>query len=229
MTADAVVRGILLDLDGTLLDTAPDLVTAVNHTLEQAGLPPCPAPDIIPLISEGAAAMLRRGLGLHADRLDQWLDHMLDFYESHVAVQTRYFDGIETLLNELDQADVPWGIVTNKLARFTRPLLAAVSLDGRTRCVISGDTTAERKPHPLPLLEAARRLALAPGECAYIGDSRADMEAGRRAGMKTIAALYGYLKPEDKPEDWPADEFIPHPNALIARLRESGLLARGGT
>ena len=228
MTADAVVRGVLFDLDGTLLDTAPDLVAAVNYTLEQATLPRCPASLLTPLISHGAAAMLGRGLGTHRERLDELLDGTLNFYESHVAVQTRFFEGIETLLSELDRMSMPWGVVTNKLTRFTQPLLAAFGLNGRAHCVISGDTTARRKPDPLPLLEAARRLALTPTKCLFVGDARTGMEAGRRASMRTLAAVYGYLATEDSPEDWPADGLIRHPSMLLDWLGKGALPARGG-
>lgn len=211
MTDWPAIRGVLFDLDGTLLDTAPDLIAAANHALEVAGSPACPDAVLTPLISRGAAAMLARGLGDPGKLNHECLDWMLDYYAAHIAVQTRFFDGMERLLHELDQMAVPWGIVTNKLTRFTEPLLAALGLDVRAGCVISGDTTAERKPHPRPLLEAAHRLGVAPGNCVYVGDSRTDMEAGRRAGMRTLAATYGYLAPDDLPEDWPADELIDTP------------------
>lgn len=213
------IRGVLFDLDGTVLDTAPDLIAAANHALAVAGSPACPRTVLTPLISHGAFAMLQRGLGEQSKLIDECLIWMLDYYANHIAVHTRYFADMEGVLHELDRSAVPWGIVTNKLTRFTEPLLAAFGLDFRARCVISGDTTAERKPHPLPLLEAAHLLGLAPSECLYVGDSRTDMEAGRRAGMRTLAARYGYLAPEDVPEDWPADDLIDTPAGVTEWVR----------
>lgn len=218
MTRRNPIRGVLFDLDGTLLDTAPDLVFAVNAALQQGGCAPRPADELKPLISEGAPAMLRGGLGEQAAEFEPLLERMLDIYEHNIAVHTRFFEGIEEVLEFLDHAALPWGIVTNKLSRFTNPLLQALRIDRRTGCIVSGDTTAERKPHPLPLLEACRRLRREPSECVYIGDAAQDITAGRRAGMATLAAAYGYVRGDDSPEEWGADGLIRRPEDLIPWL-----------
>jgi 2-phosphoglycolate phosphatase len=230
------VAAVLFDLDGTLLDTAPDLVFALNAALEEAGLPVCPEDEVKPFISGGARAMLGywfakkveekpffnsphptplpKGEGTE-DLFELLLERMLDLYEAHVADRTRFFDGMETVLEELESRSLPWGIVTNKVSRFTDPLADALNLAGRSGCIVSGDTTAEKKPHPLPLLEASRRLGREPGRCVYIGDAAKDMEAGRRAGMATLAALYGYIAANDEPVGWGADGFLAEPRELL--------------
>lgn len=233
-TARPPVAAVLFDLDGTLLDTAPDLVFALNTALAEAGLPACPPEAVKPYISGGARAMLRYVFdesGI-SDSLpytlvpqpekeplfEPILHSMLQLYEDHVADRTRFFDGVETVLDELDARGLPWGIVTNKTRRFTDPLVEAVSLSGRTRCIVSGDTTAEKKPHPLPLLEATRRLGFGPERCIYVGDAAKDMEAGRRAGMTTLTALYGYIGADDEPERWGADGMLARPLDLLSWL-----------
>ncbi len=228
------ISGILFDLDGTLLDTAPDLVAAINAALTEAGLPPCPAAEAKPFISGGARTMLGYWLVKTVEQrpvypypqanavspanqplFNRLMDRMLDHYAAHVAQHTQFFEGMEAVLDELDDRRLPWGIVTNKQSRYTGPLAAALALDGRTACIISGDTLAECKPHPLPLLEASRRLGVPAGQCVYIGDAARDIEAGRRAGMSTLAALYGYLAEEDDAAAWGADATLDCPRDLL--------------
>ncbi|BBL75642.1 HAD family hydrolase [Methylomagnum ishizawai] len=217
-TAPAITA-VLFDLDGTLLDTAPDLVFALNAALAEAGLPPCAATAVKPHISGGARAMLGHALGRPvAAAGEPLLQRMLDLYQTHLADRTGLFEGMDTVLAELDARGLPWGIVTNKRRRFTDPLAAALRLTPRTACIVSGDTTAECKPHPLPLLEASRRLGHAPERCVYIGDAAKDMEAGRRAGMTTLAAWYGYIAADDNPLGWGADGHIHRPLDLLAWL-----------
>jgi 2-phosphoglycolate phosphatase len=239
MTAPPTVSAVLFDLDGTLLDTAPDLIFALNASLAEAGLPPCPPEEVKPYISGGARAMLnhvfarkgRSGFSLtkpgeeagptgngEAEEFDRLLHRMLDLYEIHLADRTRFFDGVETVLDALDARGLPWGIVTNKTRRFTDPLADALNLTGRSGCIVSGDTTAEKKPHPLPLLEASRRLGHDPERCVYIGDAAKDMEAGRRAGMATLTALYGYIAADDEPGHWGADGLLAAPEDLLTWL-----------
>ena len=226
------VAAVLFDLDGTLLDTAPDLLFALNAALAEANLPACPGEGIKPHISGGARAMLRyvfaeNGIPMACpatetpggeSRFDTILQRMLSLYQEHVADLTRFFAGMETVLDELDARGLPWGIVTNKTRRFTDPLVTAVSLAARTPCIISGDTTSEKKPHPLPLLEASRRLGRGVESCVYVGDAAKDMEAGRRAGMATLAALYGYIGADDEPERWGADGLLARPADLLSWL-----------
>lgn len=228
------VAAVLFDLDGTLLDTAPDLVFALNAALAEAGLPTCEPAAVKPCISGGARAMLAHALAQAGRREFQptrlaettvfsageaaLLHRVWDIYQDNLAERTRFFDGMDTVLDALDAQGLPWGIVTNKTRRFTEPLAAALDLTRRAACIVSGDSTAEKKPHPLPLLEASRQMGLAPGRCVYLGDAAKDMEAGRRAGMATLAALYGYLATDDEPETWGADGRIAAPVDLLAWL-----------
>lgn len=220
MAENPTVSAVLFDLDGTLLDTAPDLVFAANAALAEADIPPRSVDELKPPISGGAAAMLRCAFNGDCEQMlfDRVLQRTLELYQAHVADRTRFFDGIESVLDELERRGLPWGIVTNKMSRFTDPLLAKLNLADRAGCVISGDTTAEKKPHPLPLLEASRRLKLAPEACVYVGDAPGDAEAGRRAGMTTLTALYGYIAAGDTPRDWGADGLLATPCDLIPWL-----------
>lgn len=226
------VDAVLFDLDGTLLDTAPDLVFALNRALAEAGLPACPEDALKPRISGGFRAMLAYALSAKPDtrdlfccakpgsdageeEFDRLLHRAWQLYQAHLADQTTFFDGMEAVLDALDEQGLPWGIVTNKTRRFTEPLAEALNLTARTVCIVSGDTTPEKKPHPLPLLEASRLLGREPGRCVFIGDAAKDMEAGRRAGMTTLAALYGYLAADDEPAAWGADGALARPLDLL--------------
>lgn len=213
-------RAILFDLDGTLLDTAHDLAFACNTAAREAELTPQPLQALKPLISGGAAAMLAYTLTQsrkEAD-FDSLMERMLELYEENIAVHTRFFEGMESVLDELERRGLPWGIVTNKITRFTHPLLSKLELLDRPGCVISGDTLPEKKPHPAPMLEACRRIGSIPGECIYVGDARRDMEAGKNAGMKTLAALYGYVAEDDPAQTWGADGLLDDPRDLLKWL-----------
>ncbi|MGZ8219732.1 HAD family hydrolase [Methylomagnum sp.] len=230
------VTAVLFDLDGTLLDTAPDLIFALDGALAEAGLPTCPADEVKPYISGGGRAMLTYALarptasakdqfccvprtaGPGEEDFERLLRRMLNIYQVHLADRTRLFDGMETVLDSLDERGLPWGIVTNKTSRFTDPLAEALNLAARTACIISGDTTPEKKPHPLPLLEASRRLGHDPARCVFIGDAAKDMEAGRRAGMTTLTALYGYIPADYDAEIWGADGWLNDPEDLLIWL-----------
>jgi phosphoglycolate phosphatase len=220
MALNRTVSAVLFDLDGTLLDTAPDLVFAANAALAEADIPPRSMDELKPCISGGAAVMLRCAFnGDYEPALfDRVLQRTLELYQIHVADRTRFFDGIESVLDKLEWRGIPWGIVTNKMSRFTEPLLEKLNLADRAACVISGDTTAEKKPHPMPLLEACRRLNLTPEQCVYIGDAPGDVEAGRRAGMTTLTALYGYIAADHAPHEWGADGLLAVPQDLIPWL-----------
>jgi 2-phosphoglycolate phosphatase len=216
MALRTVIGCVLFDLDGTLLDTAPDLADACNSALETAGFAVHSEETLKPFISGGAAAMLRHAEPeLDDTRFSALLENMLEIYQQNIAQRTRFFEGIDTVLDELDRRGTPWGIVTNKYRRFTEPLLAAMDLAQRTPCIISGDTLPEKKPHPMPLLEASRLLARPPDSAVYIGDARRDIEAGRNAGMSTLAAAYGYVNANDPAAAWGADEQIYKPLELI--------------
>jgi phosphoglycolate phosphatase len=143
------------------------------------------------------------------------VNRMMTYYEQNPADHTRYFEGMESVLDHLEGRGIPWGIVTNKRSRYTQPLTEALEIHLRTPCIVSGDTTAESKPHPLPLIEASGRLGIDPAYCVYIGDAARDIEAGRRAGMMTLAALYGYINANEDIEGWGADDALEVPTDLI--------------
>jgi 2-phosphoglycolate phosphatase len=216
----AAPRAILFDLDGTLADTAPDLAAAVNLLRSVRGLEPTPYAVLRPTASAGARGMIGASFGLtpqdpgYAELVAGFLDN----YGAALAVNSRLFDGVPELLSALAELGLTWGVVTNKAARFTDPLIGRIGL-GNAGCVISGDTMAHPKPHPAPLLEAARRLALAPGQCWYAGDDLRDIEAGRAAGMTTIACGWGYCGPVE-PRAWGADYLMDTPAALLGLIKD---------
>ncbi len=214
------LQGVLFDLDGTLLDTAPDLIHACNTAVVEAGLEPQALPSLRPMISGGAYAMLKLTLNANARKadLDSLEERMLSIYRENIAVHTQFFDGMGDVLDELESRGISWGIVTNKLSCFTDPLLESLGLHTRSGCVISGDTLPEMKPHPMPMLEACRRIGRSPTACVYIGDARRDIEAGKNAGMATLAALYGYIPENDPPHAWGADGLLHQPSDLLAWL-----------
>lgn len=212
-------RAILFDLDGTLADTAPDLAGAVNRLRAARGLDPTPYDQLRPFASAGARGLLGVSFGVKPgdDQYEALRVAFLDEYESAMVDQSRLFDGVHEMLTALETRGVAWGIVTNKAARFTDPLVPLIGL-GRAACIVSGDTTAHAKPHPAPLLEAARRVEVDPRECWYVGDDLRDIQAGRAAGMATVAAAWGYCG-KDGPATWGADAELATPLALIDLLQ----------
>lgn len=208
-------RAILFDLDGTLADTAPDLAAAINLMRSRAGLAPTPYEVLRPTASAGARGMIGASYGIAPGEsgYEPLKTGFLDNYEAALAVESRLFDGIPALLDGLTSLGLPWGVVTNKAARFTDPLVGQIGLSA-AGCVISGDTMPHPKPHPAPLLEAARRLDLAPESCWYVGDDLRDIQAGRAAGMRTIACAWGYCGPVE-PLSWNADYLLETPAALL--------------
>jgi phosphoglycolate phosphatase len=214
------VRAVLFDLDGTLADTAPDLGNALNLQRIARGLEPMPLEKLRPVVSQGARGLLRAGFGLLPEHAgyEAMRDEFLELYAGNLFRETRLFDGMSALLDSLDGRGTPWGVVTNKQHRFTAPLIEALGLARRAACVISGDTCARAKPHPDPLLEAARRLGMAAEACLYLGDDERDMVAGRAACMLPVVALYGYLGENTDPRRWDADHAIEHPLELLALL-----------
>jgi len=214
MTAAAAM---LFDLDGTMLDTAPDMGGALNRLLEEQGHAPLSAAVIRPVVSHGAARLVKLGFpGTDGDEFERLRLRFLDLYSRHLAVETLPFPGLLELLDELERRSVPWGIVTNKPGWLTDPLLDQLGLSARAGCVVSGDTVAERKPHPLPLLHAAGLIRVAPEACVYVGDAERDIQAGRAAGMRTVVAAYGYLGDGDSPASWNATGIIDHPQQLLS-------------
>lgn len=215
-----MTRAVLFDLDGTLADTAPDLGFALNRQREHHGLPPLPLEAIRPHASHGARGLLEAGFGLFPGDPEfiAFRDEFLDLYAERLCQDTRLFPGMEALLAALESDGIPWGIVTNKSTRLTEPLLASLALRERAACIVCGDTCARAKPHPDPLLEASRMLAIPPAACVYLGDDRRDMEAGLAAGMRVAVAGYGYLGVDSDPVAWGAHFRIESPQELLAHL-----------
>ena len=209
-------RGVLFDLDGTLLDTARDMAEALNRLRIAEGLEQLPFDRVRPLVSHGAPRLIRFAFGEpEGERYESLRTRFLDFYSGALAVHTRLFDGFERVLDAVESAGMRWGIVTNKPGWLTAPLLEQLGLTPRCGCVVSGDTLAERKPHPLPLLHAAGLLGLEPGECVYLGDAERDVQAARNAGMIPLVAGFGYLGATDDPEAWGPEAIFARPEELI--------------
>jgi phosphoglycolate phosphatase len=214
-------RAVLFDLDGTLADTAPDLAAALNRIQRERGLPLTPYEQLRPVASAGARGLIGAAFGLKPEdgEYERLRVEFLDNYAAAIAVETRLFDQVPNLLSHLAQCGLAWGIVTNKAARFTDLLVPQIGL-GDAGCVISGDTTPHPKPHPAPLLEAARRLNLAPEECWYVGDDLRDIRAGDAAGMVTIAAGWGYCG-NSEPVSWNAHAIASSPQQVLELVVQS--------
>ncbi|WP_334186913.1 HAD family hydrolase [Noviherbaspirillum sp.] len=212
-------RAILFDLDGTLADTAPDLTGAMNRLRVARGLPPTPYETLRPVASAGARGLIGAAFGLQPgdEEYEELRVAFLDNYASALAQDSQLFDGVPALLESLRGLGLAWGIVTNKAARFTDPLVPLIGLQ-QAGCVVSGDTTPHAKPHPAPLLEAASRLGMRPGDCWYVGDDLRDIQAGQAAGMATIAAAWGYCG-DAPPVTWNADAVADSPMQLIELIR----------
>lgn len=207
---------VLFDLDGTLVDSAPDLAGACNEMRIERGLAPLPYEQLRRMVGSGARGMVGVSFGLVPDSpgYAELRDEFLDRYEARMTRETKVFDAMVPVLAWLEREGLPWGIVTNKATRFAAPLVASLGLATRAATLVCGDTVAHAKPHPAPLLEAARRLGLARERCAYVGDDRRDVDAGRAAGMLTVVAAWGYLGEGDAPEAWGADHLIERPDEL---------------
>jgi phosphoglycolate phosphatase len=215
----ATLRAVLFDLDGTLLDTAPDLVRVLNQVRVEQGREPLPWELARAQVSHGSSGLIRLGFpDLSGEPLEALRLRLLELYAAQLAVGTRLFDGCAFVLEQLAARRMAWGIVTNKPGFLTMPLLQALQLDRRAACVVSGDTLPERKPHPAPLLHAARQLALTPAQCLYVGDAERDVQSARAAGMPVLVARYGYLGPADDPDSWHADGHVNSPAGIIEWL-----------
>ncbi|HET7793947.1 MAG TPA: phosphoglycolate phosphatase [Rhizobacter sp.] len=214
------IRAVLFDLDGTLIDSAPDLAGAGNDMRTARGLPALPYEQFRPMVGSGARGMV--GIALQVGPADtgfaELRDEFLSRYEQRMTQLTRVFDEMQPVLAALDALGMPWGIVTNKAARFTEPLVRQLGLDAVAATVVSGDTTAHSKPHPAPLLEAARRMNVEPGHCVYVGDDLRDVQAGQAAGMGTVVAAWGYLGAGDPVDAWGANHVIETPGQLLKLL-----------
>lgn len=238
----ASIRAVLFDLDGTLVDTAADMGAALNRLLEQEGRKALPAEQIRPIVSKGSPALIRLGFGTeptighvspfrnrtssswrnrdatsrnHEEALRQ---RFLTLYYDALCVESRLFEGMDALLDELDARRVPWGVVTNKPGWLAEPLLEKLSLKDRCACIVSGDTLERRKPHPDPLLHACKLIDRNAEHTVYVGDDERDVQAGRAAGLHTLIALWGYIGADETPGDWGADGMITGVDELRAWL-----------
>ncbi|MCX4160810.1 MULTISPECIES: phosphoglycolate phosphatase [Paraburkholderia] len=217
-------QAVLFDLDGTLADTAPDLAAAVNKMRHERGLEMVPLETLRPLASAGARGLIGGAFSIGPEHPDftSMREEFLANYEADLCIETTLFPGIDAVLDDLDARGVRWGIVTNKASRLTGPLVALLGLDTRAASVVSGDTTPHAKPHPAPLLHAARELRIAPERIVYVGDDLRDVQAGFAAGMVTVAAAYGYCGTDLPPTRWHAQHVVDSPAELQRLLREIG-------
>jgi phosphoglycolate phosphatase len=212
----SLYKGVFFDLDGTLADTAPDLVAAANLLRVARGLSPLPYEVLRPTASAGARGLIQGAFGYDNQhpQFEELRDEFLANYEKNICVHSKLFDGMDDLLLDLEKSLIVWGIVTNKIERFTHPLLKIMGLHQRSTAIVGGDTTPYSKPHPSPILKAAEICNINPSECLYVGDDLRDIEAGRAAGMKTVAAAYGYCGCDEPVNAWGADYIIHHPSEL---------------
>jgi 2-phosphoglycolate phosphatase len=214
------MKAVLFDLDGTLADTAPDLGHALNLLRERHGLAPLAQEIIRPYASHGTVGLFDIGFGLtpQDERFAPMREEYLTLYTANLCLHTTLFPGMAELLDALEARGIAWGVVTNKPARFTEPLLELLGLTSRAASIVSGDTCPHPKPHPEPLLYAAREIGVAPQSCLYVGDAERDIEAARAAGMPALVAAYGYLGENDKPETWQAQSIIDAPAEIMRYL-----------
>lgn len=214
------LKTVLFDLDGTLLDTAPDLAFALNKLLEQKGLATISLEKIRQVASDGCKGLLALGFQMteqHPD-YEQYKQALLSLYQQHLCVSTSLFQGMESVLTQLEEHGINWGVVTNKSSHLAKEILNNLDLDSRCICIIGGDCVKQPKPHPESLLLACELSNSSPHECVYIGDAERDIEAAKYAGMRSIAALYGYLRHDSSPEYWQADYYVDHPKDIMCWL-----------
>jgi len=223
MNLDAV----LFDLDGTLVDTAPDLVSVLNLMRREDGCAPLPFALARNEVSNGALGLLRRayGAGLDESTIASLRTRFLEIYEKNLCINSKLFIEIDSIFNLSSELWLPWGIVTNKPQFLTEPLLASLGISERAACIVSGDQLPQRKPHPAPLQHAASLLGVSSSRCVYVGDAVRDILAGKAAGMRTIAAAYGYIRPMERVQSWEADAIVRRPldlhSALLAMCGEA--------
>lgn len=211
---------MLFDLDGTLIDTAPDMAAALEILCDEEQHPRLPYDEVRPVVSNGSVALVTLAFGetLDTEVLQRLKTRYLEIYQNHLAVHSRLFDEMDELLQQLEKNHIQWGVVTNKPGWLTEPLMQALNLHQRAACIVSSDSTKNRKPHPEPMFYACKLTGAQPEQCVYVGDARRDIEAGQNAGMKTIIAEYGYISDGENTKDWQADYSIQRPSQLLSYL-----------
>jgi len=218
--SQGVVRGVFFDLDGTLADTAPDLVAAVNAVRREEGLGDLALAGLRDQVSNGGAALVQLAFpqGRYDQRRDELTGRFLKHYHHAICHETTLFPGMAEVLTTLESQGLAWGVVTNKPAWLTEPLMAELGLAARATSIVSGDTTPERKPDPLPLRHACQLAGVDPAQCLYVGDAQRDIQAGTAAGMRTVVAAFGYIARHEPIEAWGADTIIDSPGELLTLL-----------
>lgn len=216
------IKTVFFDLDGTLADTAPDLATALNLLLEEKHKSTLPFAEIRPVVSHGGNALIRLAFNVSEDQPEfkSLRERFLALYQARLHNSTTLFAGMTYVLETLEKENLTWGVITNKPAWLTNPLMQQLGLIGRAACIVSGDSTAYSKPHPAPLQLANEITNTKPESSLYIGDAKRDIEAGRAAGMFTLVACYGYIGDKDKPETWNADGMVQSAPDIIDWINE---------
>ncbi len=208
---------MLFDLDGTLIDTAPDMAAALDILCKEEQQTILPYEKVRSVVSNGSVALITLAFGdaLDSQTLERLKTRYLQIYQDHLAIKSRLFDEMDELLQQLENSSIKWGVVTNKPGWLTEPLMAALGLKQRAACIVSSDSTENRKPHPEPMFHACELANSRPEECVYVGDARRDIEAGQNAGMRTIIAAYGYIDETENMLEWQADHSIDSPSQLL--------------
>jgi len=211
------IKTVLFDLDGTLIDTAPDMANALNILLQEEDKEILPYETIRPVVSNGSIALVNLGFGdqTEENHLRYLKERYLEIYQQCLCIDSTLFNGMDNLLNKIEQQGMNWGVVTNKPAWLTDPLMEQIGLAERAACIVSGDTTTNRKPHPEPMYHACIKAGSKPHECMYIGDAKRDIDAGNNAGMKTVAASYGYIDNRENINEWGANAIIQQPEDIL--------------
>ena len=214
------LRAVLFDMDGTLLDSAPDFIAVAQAMRQARGLEPVPDQQIRDVVSGGARAMVLSAFDVDplSDEFEALRLEFLDRYQEHCAVATHLYDGMAELLDDIEKARLLWGVVTNKPLRFAEPIMRQLNLASRSAVLVCPDHVSKSKPDPEPMILACRQLGLEPASVLFVGDDLRDIESGRAAGSKTAAVRYGYIHPEDNPDHWGADVVVDHPLQLRAIL-----------
>lgn len=215
-----IISTVLFDLDGTLIDTAPDMAAALDILCDEEQQARLAFSDVRPVVSNGSVALVTLAFGdnLDSEILERLKQRYLDIYQNNLAVHSQLFDEMDDLLLRLEEKNIQWGVVTNKPGWLTEPLMESLGLHQRAACIVSSDSTVNRKPHPEPMYYACKLTHSQPEDCVYIGDARRDIEAGQNAGMKTIIAEYGYIDKGENIEDWQADHCIQSPSQILRYL-----------